>query len=122
MRVLVPLPDRPGWVVRQTSDTIPYAATSPFGADQRGENPVGISLRCEPALTRAIDAAPPQDWAEAAEYALEWGEVEAALWPAGESRDHARDRVTAECVMATARTRHFRDDRRFWVNEEGWSQ
>jgi len=77
------------------------------------------SLRCEPALTEAIDAMrdPPHTTAEAALIARRWARIEATLWPPAESI-RAAATVTAEYVLAASRTRRFRIAERSQVARE----
>jgi len=99
---LVPLVGRPGWV----------EARSAQGVQEAHKGPQGVpSLRCEPALTRAIDAmpVPPQMRADAVAIVDEWRAIERGLWPA-EYRDEAALAITPEYIMATVRTRRFREE------------
>jgi hypothetical protein len=75
----------------------------------------GPSLRCEPALTEAIDAMrhpPRRSMARAERIAQRWREIEGGLWPqTGRfrvQRELAVGSITPEYVLVTARTKKYR--------------
>ena len=75
------------------------------------------SLRCEPALTEEIDAMehPPGDRIQAERAALCWKGIERSLWPEHQSRRSpnwramAVSKITPEYILATVRTKKFRE-------------
>jgi len=96
MRVLVTDRRRPGWVEESTEEH-----SSLQGA---------VSLRCEPALTGALDAMaePPKTRAEALPIVEEWQAKERSLWPP-DYREQVALAITCEYVLLTVRTRRYRE-------------
>ena len=121
-----PLPDRPGWIESPRRRTRSSRATPPShqqvaapledleSGDLLTEALGACSLRCEPALTVALDSmeTPPETLAEATAIAEAWAREEAALWPDGEDGEPqgrlSAASVTAPYILMTVRTRHLR--------------